>query len=132
MSRKWIAGLVALVGVAGMGFAAGAALSGTDSTPHYTPLTIDLSKGKSVSARAGAMVVDRLAARDRHHPGTRMDAVHAVVCLQCCDERFLEAVLGVVVADHRPQESEHGPAMGVEELLKRGPVRGAGAHCVCS
>jgi hypothetical protein len=54
MSRKWIAGLVALVGVAGMGFAAGAALSGTDSKPHYTPLTIDLSKGKQVSARAKA------------------------------------------------------------------------------
>jgi hypothetical protein len=54
MSRKWIAGLVALVGVAGMGFAAGAALSGTDDERHYTPLTIDLSKGEKVSARAKA------------------------------------------------------------------------------
>jgi hypothetical protein len=54
MSRKWIAGLVALVGVAGMGFAAGAALSGTESKPHYTPLTIDLSKGERTTARAKA------------------------------------------------------------------------------
>jgi hypothetical protein len=54
MSRKWIAGLVALVAVAAMGFAAGAALSGTDDGRTYTPLTIDLSKGKKVAARAKA------------------------------------------------------------------------------
>jgi hypothetical protein len=54
MSRKWIAGLVALAGVAAMGFAAGSALSGTDDGRTYTPLAIDLSKGERVSARANA------------------------------------------------------------------------------
>ena len=56
MSRKLITGLVAAVAMAGMGFAAGSALSGTnDPEPHYTPLTIDLSKdGAATRAKAGA------------------------------------------------------------------------------
>src|SRR5215211_7486342 len=54
MSRKLIAGLVAVVAVAGLGVAAGSALSGTDQEPHYTPLTIDLSEqGAATNAKAG-------------------------------------------------------------------------------
>ena len=48
-----------------------------------------------------------------------MAAVHALVCAHRGDERLLEAVLGVVGADHRAQEGEHRPAVLVQEPLKR-------------
>ena len=49
LSRKLIAGLVALAAVGGTGFAAGSALSGTDDAPEYAPLTIDLGKERAAT-----------------------------------------------------------------------------------
>ena len=75
-------------------------------------------------AHPGPVVVDRFAAGDRHNPGARVGAVHAVVAAQRGDHRLLKAVLGVVFADHRPQEGEHRARVRVDEALKRGPRGG--------
>ena len=64
-----------------------------------------------------------------------MAAVHALVGAERGDEGLLEAVVGVVRADHRAQEREHRLAVLIEEALKRRRGRpvtsgcGGGAHC---
>ena len=71
-------------------------------------------------APAGAVVVDRLAMRDREQPGAQVARVlQARVGAQGGDEGLLEAVLGVVGADGRHQEPEHVGAVLIHQRLKR-------------
>ena len=63
--------------------AATAAQTSPSRSPSPPPLGSATGSGRSLArlraARPGAVVVDRLAAGDRHHPGARVGAVHAVV-----------------------------------------------------
>jgi hypothetical protein len=53
MSRKWIAGLVALAAVGGTAFAAASALStGEGARPAYATVNVDLSDAQPTAARA--------------------------------------------------------------------------------
>ena len=53
MSRKWIAGLVALAAVAGAAFAAASAFStGSEPEPGYAALTVNLGHERPLVARA--------------------------------------------------------------------------------
>jgi hypothetical protein len=55
MSRKWIAGLVALAAIGGTAFAAASALNtGSGPRPAYATFTVDLSDAQPTVARAKA------------------------------------------------------------------------------
>ena len=67
-----------------------------------------------------AVGVDRLAMGDRQHPGLQVRAgAQPRVCLQCGDERLLEAVLGLDRAHRGNQKAPDVLAMAVEEALER-------------
>jgi hypothetical protein len=74
--------------------------------------------------RAGAVVVERLAVRDRQHPRARVLDPRARIRAQRGHEGLLEAVVGGVAPDGGDEEPPHGLAVGVQEALERGRRHG--------
>jgi nicotinate-nucleotide pyrophosphorylase (carboxylating) len=69
----------------------------------------------------GAVVIDRLAVRDREQPGAQVSGVlEPWIGPERGDEGLLKAVLGVVRTDRGDEETEHVRAVLVEQLLEGG------------
>ena len=75
------------------------------------------------AARARAVLVDRLAPRDRQHPGPRAGAVEAVVGAQRGEERLLGQLLDLIARHERAEQARDSRRLLAEEDAER---RGAG------
>jgi hypothetical protein len=72
-----------------------------------------------VLARRSTQVVDRLVVGDRQQPGTRCRVrSQPGIGAQRGEERFLEAVLGSVDADHRAQGAPDVLAVALKQILE--------------
>ncbi len=73
------------------------------------------------TAPACAVVIDRLAVRDRQQPAAQVAVVVQLrIGAQRRQEGLLEAVIGIGAADGAAQHGHHVPGVLVEEGLERG------------
>ena len=71
------------------------------------------------------MDVDRLAVRDRQHPGAQIGVrAQLRIGAQRREERLLKRVIGVVAPERGDEEAQHVVALRVEEALEGRQSRG--------